>query len=416
MTPSSGETGKKLSFPKEKIRILLLEGVHPAAAEHFGEEGYTVQTESSALSEEQLLEVIPETHVIGLRSKTQITERVLESGRSLLAVGCFCIGTNQVDLPAAARRGVPVFNAPFSSTRSVAELTIAEVVMLARKAAHRSRQLHDGRWEKSAAGSHEVRHKTLGIVGYGHIGPQVGLLAESFGMRVVFHDIVKKLPLGNAQPVRSLSKLLEVSDFVTLHVPETPRTRGMIGEAELARMKQGSYLLNLSRGSVVELPALREALASGHLAGAAVDVFPEEPQSANADFESELRDLDNVILTPHVGGSTAEAQRSIGLEVAASLIGFLDCGTTTGAVNFPEVELPVVRESHRILNLHRNVPGVLRDINRIIADTGTNVRAQYLNTREEIGYLIIDVEPGLTRRVKREFDALDANIRTRLLF
>jgi len=309
-----------------------------------------------------------------------------------------------------------VFNAPFSNTRSVAELTMAEVAMLARRATHRSMQLHAGTWEKSARGCHEVRNKTIGIVGYGHIGPQVGLLAEAFGMRVVFYDIARKLPLGNAVPLPSLDALLETADFVTLHVPETPLTRGMIGPDELATMKEGSYLLNLSRGTVVDVAALRDTLVSGHLAGAAVDVFPREPGSRDESFESELRGLDNVILTPHVGGSTLEAQRNIGIEAAGTLIKFVDTGSTTGAVNFPEVELPPLQEGHRVLNVHRNVPGVLRDVNRIVADMGANVESQYLNTRDEIGYLIMDVDPSLSRKVKRRIDSLGASIRTRLLF
>jgi D-3-phosphoglycerate dehydrogenase len=407
---------KQYSFPKDKMRILLLEGIHAAAEERFSQAGYAVQSLPSAMSEDQLLDVIPKIHLLGIRSKTRVTKKVLDASSRLLAIGCYCIGTDQVALNTAAGRGVPVFNAPFSSTRSVAELTVAEVVMLARKAAHRSLQIHAGRWEKSAAGSHEVRHKTLGIVGYGHIGPQVGLLAEAFGMHVVFYDIVKKLPLGNAESLGSLEALLDVSDFVTLHVPDTPVTRGMIGRKQLARMKPGSYLLNLSRGSVVDLEALRDALLSDRLAGAAVDVYPEEPKRGTDEFYVSLQGLDNVILTPHVGGSTLEAQRNIGIEVADSLIGFTDAGTTSGAVNFPEVELPVLESGHRVLNIHKNVPGVLRDINRIVADMGANVSAQYLGTLDEVGYLIMDVDEGLSRQVKHRIDALKANIRTRLLF
>jgi D-3-phosphoglycerate dehydrogenase len=406
---------KQYSFPKDKIKILLLEGVHPAAAEKFSASGYTTEIRSSAMSEDELLDVIPQIHMLGVRSKTRVSEPVLEASRRLLAVGCFCIGTDQVVLEAAGGKGVPVFNAPFSSTRSVAELTMAEVVMLARKAAHRSLQLHGGRWEKSAAGSHEVRNKTLGIVGYGHIGPQVGLMAEAFGMRVVFYDIARKLPLGNAVPVPSLAELLRIADFVTLHVPETPLTRGMIGAAELAQMQRGSYLLNLSRGSVVELGALREALLSGQLAGAAIDVYPSEPQTKAEPFETELKGLDNVILTPHVGGSTLEAQKGIAVEVAHAMIEFADTGSTTGAVNFPEVDLPLLPNSHRVLNIHRNVPGVLRDINMIVADMGANVRAQSLSTRGEVGYLIMDVDPNLSGQVKRDIERLETNIKTRLL-
>lgn len=407
---------KRTSYPKEKIRILLLEGIHPVAGERFAEAGYAAEFRSSSSSEDELLDVVPEVHLLGVRSKTRVTQRVLDVSRHLLAIGCYCIGTNQVALEAAAARGIPVFNAPFSNTRSVAELTLAEVVMLARRATHCSMQLHAGTWEKSARGCHEVRNKTIGIVGYGHIGPQVGLLAEAFGMRVVFYDIVRKLPLGNAVPLPALEALLEIADFVTLHVPETPLTRGMIGPGELATMKEDSCLLNLSRGTVVDVAALRDALVSGHLAGAAVDVFPREPGSKDESFESELRGLDNVILTPHVGGSTLEAQRNIGIEAASTLIKFVETGSTTGAVNFPEVEVPLLQEGHRVLNVHRNVPGVLRDVNRIVADMGANVEAQYLNTRDETGYLIMDVDPSLSREVKRRIDSLEASIRTRLLF
>lgn len=407
---------RKFSFPKEKMKILLLEGVHPIARDTFEEAGYTVEMTASALSEEQLLKVMPGVHILGIRSKTQVTARVLEAAKPLLAIGCFCIGTNQVDLEAAATRGVAVFNAPFSNTRSVAELTMAEVVMLARRAAHKSQLLHQGIWEKSATSCYEVRNKTIGIVGYGHIGPQVGLLAEAFGMKVRFYDILTKLPLGNAVQVSTLDELLEYSDFVTLHVPETPETINMITQRELAMMRPGSYLLNLSRGRVVDIPALREALASGHLSGAALDVFPEEPSSNEEPFESELRGLPNVILTPHVGGSTLEAQKNIGIETASSLIKFTDTGSSTGAVNFPQVELPLLKDSHRVLNIHKNVPGVLRDINQIVATMGVNIRSQYLSTQRDVGYLIMDVDQNISRAVKQEIDALPANIRTRLLF
>lgn len=406
----------RYSYPKEKINILLLEGVHPAAAETFREAEYNVQHRRGALSERELLEEIPRVHILGIRSKTEVRLPPLQSARRLLAIGCFCIGTNQVDLEAAASHGVPVFNAPFSNTRSVAELAMAEVVMLARRAAHRSQELHAGRWEKSASGSMEVRNKTMGIIGYGHIGPQVGLLAESFGMRVVFHDIVKKLPLGTAVQLPNLKELLEISDFVTLHVPETPQTRNLIGKEELEVMKRGSYLLNLSRGSVVDLPALREALLSGRIAGAAVDVYPGEPRSGKAEFHCDLCGIPNVILTPHIGGSTQEAQKNIGIEVSSALIKYTDTGSSTGAVNFPQVELPILQDSHRVLNIHRNVPGVLRDINRIVAEMGVNIRSQYLSTMNDVGYLIMDVDRSISQAVKKEIDALDTSIRTRLLF
>jgi D-3-phosphoglycerate dehydrogenase len=407
---------KETSYPKEKMRILLLEGIHEGAVARFRDAGYTVDHRTKALSERELLEEIPSVHVLGIRSKTEVTRPVLAAGKQLLAVGCFCIGTNQVELQAASVHGVPVFNAPFSNTRSVAELTIAEVVMLARRAAHKSSLLHRGVWEKSATRCNEVRNKTIGIIGYGHIGPQVGVLAEAFGMRVVFYDILQKLPLGNARQVETLGELLSLSDFVTLHVPETPETKGMIGARELSLMKEGSQLLNLSRGSVVVIPDLADAIRSGRIAGAAIDVFPLEPKSNEEPFVSELCGLDNVILTPHIGGSTDEAQRNIGLEVSGTLLKFVETGSTTGGVNFPQVELPLLGDSHRVLNIHRNVPGVLKDINNIMASMGVNISAEYLGTRGEVRYLIMDVERGVSRAVKQEIEALSTNIRTRLLF
>jgi D-3-phosphoglycerate dehydrogenase len=407
---------QQYSFPREKMKILLLEGVHQACVERFAQAGYHAELRKQALSEDELCEVIASVHVLGIRSKTEVTPRVLAHAKNLLAVGCFCIGTDQVALDEAARVGVPVFNAPFSNTRSVAELTVAEIVMLARKAAHKSQLLHGGVWEKSAEGCCEVRNKSIGIVGYGHIGPQVGLLAEAFGMRVYFYDIVGKLPLGNATPVASLQELLELSDFVTLHVPDTQETRNMISAREIEAMKKGAFLLNLSRGRVVDLEAVREGLQSGKLGGAAVDVFPEEPKSNDEVFRSPLCGLDNVILTPHIGGSTIEAQRNIGIEVATTMLKFVENGSTTGSVNFPQVELPLVRDSHRILNIHQNVPGVLSAINSIIAEMGGNIRAQYLETRGEVGYLIIDIDSEISSAVKNSIDALQTSIKTRLLF
>ncbi len=407
----------QLSFPKEKITILLLEGIHAAADENFHAADYAhIDREKTAYSEEQLLKAITGVHILGIRSKTQVTARVLDAGSRLLAIGCFCIGTDQVDLDSATRHGVAVFNAPFSNTRSVAELTLAEVIMLARKAVQRCMELHAGRWEKSAQGCVEVRQKTIGIIGYGHIGPQVGLLAEALGMRVVFHDIVRKLPLGNARQLSNLKELLKISHFVTLHVPDTPLTRGMIAREQLVLMPPGSFLLNLSRGSVVDLNALKDALLSHHLAGAAIDVFPDEPKFNGGTFLSDLRGLPNVILTPHIGGSTEEAQRSIGLEVSEALIKYVDTGSSTGSVNLPEVELPLLRDSHRVLNIHRDVPGVLGRINGLVAAMGVNIKSQYLNTRNGVGYLIMDVERNLSRAVKKKIEALDTNVRTRLLF
>ena len=355
-------------------------------------------------------------HLLGIRSKTQVTPGVLDEARRLLAVGAFCIGTNQIALRHATCRGVAAFNAPFSNTRSVAELILAEVVMLSRHLGDRLREVHDGRWRKVAAGSHEVRGKTLGIVGYGHIGSQVGVLAEAFGMRVVFHDIVAKLPMGNNRALPRLEDVLEVSDFVTLHVPETPQTRAMIGAEELARMKPGACLLNASRGSVVVIDALAEAIRRGHVGGAAVDVYPEEPEANSDGFASPLRGLSNVILTPHIGGSTEEAQEAIGREVSAALIKYVNTGATTSAVNFPHMELPLEPGAHRILNVHRNVPGVLRDINRIVSDHNANIRAQMLSTDPDIGYLLMDLDQDVSQDVKRGIAALPTSIKTRILF
>jgi D-3-phosphoglycerate dehydrogenase len=411
----AGSSAKQLS--REPIKILLLENIHEAAEESFRAHRLRrVDRQAGSANDDQLIQMLSGVHILGIRSKTRIDKRILDAAPQLLAVGCFCIGTDQVDLDEAARRGVAVFNAPFSSTRSVAELAIAEVVILARRAAQRSMELHHGRWEKSAEGCVEVRRKTLGIVGYGHIGPQVGVLAESLGMRVVFHDIIKKLPLGNARQVSSLEELLKASDFVTMHVPDTPLTRGMIGHKQLKSMRKGSYLLNLSRGSVVDIHALCQTLASGHLAGAAIDVYPQEPSSGKSSFQSELRGLDNVILTPHIGGSTEEAQRNIGLEVSESLISYVTTGSTIGVANLPEVQLPVTEDSYRVLNIHTDVPGVLSRINGLVAGMSVNIKAQSYNTRGGIGYLVMDVERSLSPAIKKQIESLDSNIRTRLLF
>jgi D-3-phosphoglycerate dehydrogenase len=406
----------KHSFPKSKVKVLLLEGVHPVSKEYFAEAGYKAEILPSALNEKELLKIIPEVHLLGIRSKTNISEKVIEAGKNLLAIGCFCIGTNQVALEKAASGGVVVYNAPFSNTRSVAELTMAEIVMLARQAAHKSNLMHSGKWNKSAEGCVEIRNKTLGIIGYGHIGPQLGLLAEAFGMKVIFYDISNKLPLANSRQVSTLKELLKNSDFVSLHVPETPQTKNMIGQSELEMMRKGSFFLNLSRGTVVVIKDLVKALKSRHLAGAALDVFPQEPDSNSEPFESELRGLDNVILTPHIGGSTQEAQYNIGIEVASSLIKYTDTGSTSGAVNFPQVELPVLAESHRVLNIHKNVPGVLSNITSIVASMGCNIKSQYLSTYNDIGYLIMDVDCELSRGVKSKIDELETSIKTRLLF
>ncbi|HWO20946.1 MAG TPA: phosphoglycerate dehydrogenase [Kofleriaceae bacterium] len=404
------------SFPKSEIKVLLLENIHPVAAEAFAAEGYQVETVKGALPEAELAQRVRDIHLLGIRSKTRITPAVLNEGRRLLAVGAFCIGTNQIATAHANVCGVPVFNAPFSNTRSVAELILAEIVMLSRHLGDRSREVHAGKWRKVATGSHEVRGRTIGIVGYGHIGSQIGVLAESFGMRVVFYDISAKLPMGNNRSMPRLEDVLEIADFVTLHVPETPQTKNMIGAAELLRMKPGACLLNASRGTVVVIEALAEAIASGHIGGAAVDVYPEEPESNSDGFASPLCGLPNVILTPHIGGSTEEAQEAIGREVSASLLKLVNTGATTGAVNFPQIEVPITRDAHRILNVHRNVPGVLRDINKIVSDRNANIRAQVLATDPDIGYLIVDLDQDVSVDVKRAIAALPTSIRTRILF
>jgi D-3-phosphoglycerate dehydrogenase len=399
----------------ERVKVLLVENVHPTARGLLESAGFEVECTAHAPKEDELLARLPGIHVLGLRSKTQVSPAALAAGADLLSIGCFCIGTNQVALKDAHARGVPVFNAPFSNTRSVAELILAEVVMLARQLGDRSREVHEGQWRKVSAGCYEIRGKTLGIIGYGHIGTQVGVLAEAFGMRTVYYDIATRLPIGNIRSVATLAELMAESDFVTLHVPLTPQTEEMIGAAELAMMKPGSFLLNASRGSVVQIGPLAEALRQKRLAGAAIDVYPQEPESNSNDFVTELRGLPNVVLTPHIGGSTEEAQAAIGREVATSIAKFIKAGTSTGAVNFPQVELAQPPSTHRILNAHRNVPGVLRDINRIVSDHSANIRAQVLSTDAEVGYLIMDVDDDVSADIPREIAALRTNIRTRVL-
>ena len=404
------------SFPLDQIKFLLLENIHPTAHELIRGQGFQLEILSGALKEDELTQKLRDVHVLGIRSKTRVTEKALSEARRLLSIGCFCIGVNQVDLAAANKRGIPVFNAPFSNTRSVAELVIGEVIALARQLGDRSREVHEGRWRKIASGSWEVRGKTLGIVGYGHIGSQVGVLAESLGLKVVFYDTGSKLPMGNNQPLASLKEVLQTADFVTLHVPATASTHELIGAPELAAMRKGSYLLNLSRGTVVQLPALAEALRSGHLAGAAVDVYPEEPETNSDGFQTPLRGLPNVILTPHVGGSTSEAQAAIGREVGSVLTKFVNTGATTSAVNFPNVELPPIKGTHRILNVHRNVPGVLRDINRIVSEHNANIHSQVLSTDANVGYLIMDLDHDVSDDVKKAIGALPTSVKTRILY
>lgn len=410
----------KMSLDKSRIRVLLLEAIDRSAAEVFRCDGYSdVECHPRSFSGAELKRAIADVHFVGIRSATELTTDVINSADRLTAIGCFCIGTNQVDLAAARQRGVPVFNAPFSNTRSVAELVLAEIILLSRGIAERNAAAHCGRWLKSAAGAHEVRGKTLGIVGYGHIGSQVGLLAESLGMRVFFYDIETKLALGNVAPLATLDALLAVSDIVTLHVPETPQTCGMIGARELERMKPGAHLINNSRGSVVDVDALAAAVRAGHVRGAAVDVFPHEPKSSSEPFESPLRGLDNVLLTPHVAGSTEEAQANIGIEVAGKLIKYSNNGSTLSAVNFPEVSLPEHPGKHRLLHIHHNQPGVLSAINSVFSAEKINIAGQYLQTSAQIGYVVIDIEtgePALSLQLKRRLEDVAGTIRARLLY
>lgn len=409
-----------LSMPKDKIRVVLFENIHPSAVETLNRHGYSnVERFDKAFDVEAMKDKIRDAHMVGVRSRSPMSAEVIESAEKLMAIGCFSIGTDQVALDAAMARGIPVFNAPYSNTRSVAELVIAEVVMLMRRLTEKSAAAHEGRWQKSATGAFEVRGKTLGIVGYGHIGSQVSILAEAMGMRVLYYDIVDKLPMGNATPVANLATLLEESDVVTLHVPSTPDTRDMIGPAELARMKKGAYLINNARGNVVEIDALAEALRGGHIAGAAIDVFPKEPSGANEEFVSPLRGLNNVVLTPHIGGSTHEAQANIGGEVADKLVRYSDNGSTVGAVNFPEVALPrPTRGGTRFLHIHRNVPGILHSMNEILSDRNLNICGQYLRTGGEYGYVVVDVdsqiEPG--QGVRKALEAIEGTLRVRFLY
>ena len=400
---------------REGKRILLLEGIHPGAKSRLEAAGFSVETEKGGFEGEKLIERAQGFQAIGIRSKTKLTVEVLNKLPELEVIGCFCIGTDQVALDHANEMGLPVFNAPYSNTRSVAELVMAEMVALSRQLADRTMQMHKGVWRKTAAGANEIRGKILGIVGYGHIGTQVSVLAEAFGLQVIYFDIVKKLPMGNARPCESLHELLARADFVTLHVPDTSLTRGMMGESELRAMKKGAHLLNASRGKVVDIPKLAEMLKSRHIAGAALDVFPAEPASNDQPFVSEVQELENVILTPHVGGSTEEAQEAIGQEVAESFVRFFKSGATTGVVNFPRIDVADPREFPRIVNIHRNVPGVLGAVNGIVSEHGGNIVAQNLATDSKLGYLIMDL--GLTDKtavnlVVEKIGHLKTSIRT----
>lgn len=410
----------KVSLEKDKIKFLLVEGVHQSAVDTLRAAGYTnIEFHKGALDNESLKESIRDAHFVGLRSRTQLTEEVFAAAEKLVAVGCFCIGTNQVDLNAATKRGIPVFNAPFSNTRSVAEMVLGEMLLMMRGIPAANAKAHRGVWHKLAVGSFEARGKRLGIIGYGHIGTQLGILAEGLGMRVFFYDIESKLALGNAQQIASLNELLQTSDAVTLHVPETLNTKDMIGAEQLAQMKPGSLLINASRGTVIDIPALCDALRSKHLSGAAIDVFPEEPATNSDPFHSPLCEFDNVILTPHIGGSTMEAQEGIGLEVAGKLAKYSDNGSTLSAVNFPEASLPAHGANvSRLLHIHENRPGVLTSINQIFAEQGINIAAQYLQTSPQIGYVVIDVETDTATlsTALQLMKAIPGTIRARLLY
>lgn len=407
---------ENISLAKHKIKILLLEGLHPSSVETLKAQGYdNIETLKTSLPENELIEKIKDVHFIGIRSRTNLNANVLKHAKKLIAVGCFCIGTNQVDLVAAKEKGIAVFNAPFSNTRSVAELVLGEILLLIRGIPEKSANAHRGVWQKSAIGSFEARGKTLGIIGYGHIGTQLGIMAENIGMRVQFFDIENKLTLGNASQVASLDKLLSTSDVISLHVPETASTQNMMAEKQLSKMKPGAILINASRGTVVDLDALTDALKSKHIGGAAIDVFPVEPKSNDEEFISPLRGLDNVILTPHVGGSTQEAQENIGIEVAGKLAKYSDNGSTLSAVNVPEVSLPEHTGRSRILHIHKNQPGVLTKINEAFAKHNINIAAQYLQTDEKIGYVVIDVETDDSNTAFDELKLIEGTVKTRLL-
>lgn len=411
----------KVSFEKEKIKFLLLEGVHQSAVDNLCAAGYNnITCYEGALDDESLKSAICDAHFIGIRSRTRLSEAIFAAAEKLVAVGCFCIGTNQVDLAAATKRGIPVFNAPFSNTRSVAEMVLGELLLMFRGIPAANAKAHRGQWHKLASGSHEARGKKLGIIGYGHIGTQLGILAESIGMHVFFHDIENKLSLGNVQQVGSLDELLEMSDVISLHVPETSATKNMISAKQLALMKPGALLINASRGTVVDIPALCDALSCSHLSGAALDVFPQEPATNKDPFNSPLCAFDNVLLTPHIGGSTQEAQENIGYEVAGKLSKYSDNGSTVSAINFPEVSLPVHSgDTRRLLHIHKNRHGVLTNINQIFADQSMNIAAQYLQTSADIGYVVIDVETKETENIEKALQlmkGIPGTIRVRSLY
>lgn len=409
--------GQQLSLDKDKIRFLLLEGVHQTALDTLSSAGYSnIEYLKTALDEDALIEKIKDAHFVGIRSRTQITERVLEAAEKLIAIGCFCIGTNQVDLDAAMKRGIPVFNAPYSNTRSVAELVLGQLILLLRGIPEKNFLVHRGGWSKSAEGSFEARGKTLGLVGYGSIGSQLSVLAESLGMKVIYFDTITKLPLGNARQVATMEELLSQSDVVSLHVPELPSTKNMMRAEQFAQMKQGAIFINAARGTCVDIDALADAIKSKHLGGAAIDVFPKEPKANGEEFQSALRGLENVILTPHIGGSTLEAQANIGLEVAEKFVRYSDSGATTSAVNFPEVAIPQQEGTHRLLHIHKNVPGVLSAINKLFADNNINICAQSLMTKGDVGYLVIDVEDSDSQVALEKIQGVEGTLRVRVLY
>jgi D-3-phosphoglycerate dehydrogenase len=407
---------QQISRKKRSIKIVLLEGIHQSAVEALKADGFdNIDFYTTALPENELIEVLKDAHFVGIRSRTQLTRKVLTQTNKLMAIGCFCIGTNQVDLNAALEMGIPVFNAPYSNTRSVAELVIAEAVLLLRGIPEKNAKAHRGQWLKSAHQSFEVRGKKLGVIGYGSIGSQLGIMAEAMGMEVIYYDQITKLSLGNASACSNLAELLMRADIVTLHVPETPSTHCLIGPTQLAQMKKGAILINASRGTVVDIDALAASLSEGKLLGAAIDVFPVEPRSNKDEFVSPLRGLDNVILTPHIGGSTVEAQVNIGVEVADKLIRYCDNGTSLSAVNFPEVSLPSHENTHRLLHIHKNVPGVLSQINNVFSDNNINISGQYLNTNAEVGYVVIDVDASGSELASVQLKKVTGTISCRVL-
>jgi D-3-phosphoglycerate dehydrogenase / 2-oxoglutarate reductase len=405
-----------ISYPKNRITVLLLENIHPNARELLKQEGYSIEVLSSSLDEDELAERIRNVSILGIRSKTRISRKVLQNANRLMAIGAFCIGTNQIDLESCLERGIAVFNAPFSNTRSVVELAVGEIIMLIRNLPDKSRNMHQGIWDKSASGSFEIRGKSLGILGYGNIGSQLSILAESLGINVYYYDIVEKLALGNAKKCSSLEELLNRSDIVSLHVDGRPENSELIGEREFGWMKKGVIFLNLSRGHVVDIKALRNAILKGKVAGAAIDVFPEEPRNNEEEFISDLRNLPNTILTPHIGGTTLEAQENIARFVPMKIIDYINTGSTTNSVNFPEIQLPPFRDAHRLIHIHHNVPGILAKINHVLASQNINVVGQYLKTNEKIGYMILAVNREYDREVISEFRSIENTIRFRVLY